>query len=277
MITPDLHTRAHRVLDLYDHPPAGGRVICLDELGPLRLQPRKGQPWRHTTPPPPPPHPPPPPPPGFKGPPPPPEPPPGPTTPPPRPRNLRPRRHGVMYLLAALDLTTGRLHYRIRRRQRHHELLDLLRSLRARWPHHRLHLVLDNFAPHHHPAVRDWAEDNNAELVYLPTYSSWLNWIEAEFTALRYFTLNGTHHHSHAEQNTAIANYIRRRNNHAHPKTDFATDSPVRTWLPHPAKTADTTSPPHRTAPDTAPTPSTGHPPTTTATHPGCTRSPRGP
>jgi hypothetical protein len=31
-----------RVLDLYDHPPADGRVIRVDEFGPLNLQPRKG-------------------------------------------------------------------------------------------------------------------------------------------------------------------------------------------------------------------------------------------
>ncbi|MEU7479808.1 hypothetical protein AB0A63_27715 [Lentzea sp. NPDC042327] len=29
----------HRVLDLYDHPPADGRVICADEFGPLNWPP----------------------------------------------------------------------------------------------------------------------------------------------------------------------------------------------------------------------------------------------
>ena len=29
-----------RILDLYDHPPADGRVVCVDEFGPLSLQPR---------------------------------------------------------------------------------------------------------------------------------------------------------------------------------------------------------------------------------------------
>src|SRR5262245_22909738 len=37
---PDFIAKMHRVLDLYDHPPAGGRVICADEFGPLNLQPR---------------------------------------------------------------------------------------------------------------------------------------------------------------------------------------------------------------------------------------------
>ncbi|GAA2700984.1 hypothetical protein [Nonomuraea recticatena] len=36
----------HRVLELYDAPPADGRVVCVDEFGPLNLQPRKGKAWR---------------------------------------------------------------------------------------------------------------------------------------------------------------------------------------------------------------------------------------
>jgi transposase len=31
--------KMRRVLDLYDHPPAGGRVLCVDEFGPLNLHP----------------------------------------------------------------------------------------------------------------------------------------------------------------------------------------------------------------------------------------------
>jgi hypothetical protein len=34
----------------------------------------------------------------------------------------------------------------------------------------------------------------------VPFYGSWLNRIEAQFTALRYFALDGTDHTSHAEQ-----------------------------------------------------------------------------
>ncbi|MGW7673212.1 hypothetical protein ACWGJX_39875, partial [Streptomyces sp. NPDC054775] len=76
------------------------------------------------------------------------------------------------------------------------------------------------------------------ELVFLPTYGSWLNWIEAEFAALRYFALNGTDHRSHDEQNAAIAAYVRWRNTHAEPKTNFAPDSPIRQWTQYPAKAA---------------------------------------
>jgi transposase len=182
-------------------------VICVDEFGPLNLMPRKGKAWRAAT----------------------------------SPRRLRAtynRRHGVMHMLAALDLTTGRISYRIRHRKRHRELLDLLKALRRRWPGQKLYLVMDNFSPHRHPDVVTWAEGNDVEVVFLPTYSSWLNWIEAEFAALRYFALNGTDHRSHAEQNGAIAAFIRWRNARAKPKTGFATDSPIRTWTHYPAKAA---------------------------------------
>jgi hypothetical protein len=57
-----------------------------------------------------------------------------------------------------------------------------------------------------------------------------LNWIEAEFAALRHFALNGTDHHTHPEQNAAIDAYIRWHNTQAQAKSGFATDSPIRTW-----------------------------------------------
>jgi hypothetical protein len=62
------------------------------------------------------------------------------------------------------------------------------------------------------------------------TYASWLNWIEPEFAALRYFALNGTDHHTHAWQGEMIDRYIRWRNARAQPKTSFAPNSVIRTW-----------------------------------------------
>ena len=51
---------------------------------------------------------------------------------------------------------------------------------------------------------------------------------EAEFAAVRYFALNGTDHRSHAEQDAALGDYIRWRNQRAKPKTPFATNSKIR-------------------------------------------------
>jgi len=50
----------------------------------------------------------------------------------------------------------------------------------------------------------------------VPFYASWLNRIEAQFTALRYFALDGTDHLTHAAQASMIRRYIAWRNRHAH-------------------------------------------------------------
>jgi iron-sulfur cluster repair protein YtfE (RIC family) len=86
----------------------------------------------------------------------------------------------------------------------------------------RIAIVLDNFSPHRSTTTDDrvgvWAKENNVELAYTPTYSSWLNRIEAQFQALRYFALDGTDHPSHAEQASMIRRYIIWRNRNAHDK-----------------------------------------------------------
>jgi transposase len=196
---PQFLTKMHRVLDLYDHPPAEGRVICADEFGPLNLQPRPGRAWR-------------------------------PAGHPARLRATYRRTRGIRHMLAALDLATGQMTYRIRERKRWREFLAFLKLLRARWPGQTLHVIVDNFSPHKHPEVTGRAAGNNVELVFLPTYSSWLNWIEPEFAALRYFALNGTDHRTHAWQAEMIGAYMRWRNARAQPKTNFAAGSVIRTW-----------------------------------------------
>jgi transposase len=193
----DFQAKLARVLDLYDHPPTDGRVICVDEFGPLNLQPRAGRVWQPRR----------------------------------RTRRLRATFHrndGVRHMLAALDLASGKMFYRIKDRKRAREFLALLKVLRARWPDQKLYLILDNFSTHKHATVTTWCAANQVELVFLPTYASWLNWIECEFAALRYFALNGTDHQSHAEQDTAIGDYVRWRNQHAKPKTAFAPNSRIR-------------------------------------------------
>jgi hypothetical protein len=53
-------------------------------------------------------------------------------------------------------------------------------------------------------------------LAFVPFYASWLNRIEAQLQALRYFTLDGTDHPDHATQARMIRRYIAWRNRHAH-------------------------------------------------------------
>jgi transposase len=131
------------------------------------------------------------------------------------PLNLQPhpgrqRPHGVRHLLAAYDLSRDKLYGHIKPRKRRGEFLTFLHYLRTLYPLTvQIGIVLDNFSPHlptaDDPRVGDWAATNNVELAYTPTNASWLNRIEAQFTALRYFTLDGTDHNSHREQASMIA------------------------------------------------------------------------
>jgi hypothetical protein len=141
-------------------------------------------------------------------------------------------------MIAALDLATGQMIYRIRARKRWREFPAFLKLARQRRPAGRLHVILDNFSLHKHPEVTGWAAARNVELVFLPACSSWLNWIEPEFAALRYFALGGTDHRTHAEQGNAIAGYLRWRNARAQPKRDFAPHSVIRTWADYQKKVA---------------------------------------
>jgi hypothetical protein len=109
-----------RVLGLYDHPPADGRVICADEFGPLNLQPRPGRSWQ-------------------------------PNGHPARLRATYHRDNGVRHMLAALDLATGKMIYRIRERKGWREFLSFLKALRQHRPTQKLYVIADNFSPHKAP------------------------------------------------------------------------------------------------------------------------------
>jgi transposase len=194
---PDFVAKKTRILDLYDHPPADGRVICVDEFGPLNLQPRPGHGW-------------------F------------PRGHPARQRATYTRTGGIRHMFAALDLATGQMFFRFRDRKRWPQFLDFCKQLRRRFPAGKLYLVCDNYGPHGKAEVRTWCAANGIELVYTPTKASWLNWIECEFTAIRYFTLDGSDYPSHAAQEAAIAGYLRWRNRHCHPKRHFAINSKIR-------------------------------------------------
>lgn len=73
----------------------------------------------------------------------------------------------------------------------------------------RLRQLLPDLATKRCQRVATWAAANNVEIAYIPTNSSWLNRIEAQFTALRYFALDGTDHADHhKEQCGMIRRYV---------------------------------------------------------------------
>ncbi|QQZ62834.1 transposase [Paenibacillus sonchi] len=102
-------------------------MICVDEFGPLSLQPYRGKGWFQQR----------------------------------KPSRLRAtytRPHGVKHLLAAFDLKTDKLYGHASKTKKHQDILRFFDVLRRRFPRtERLYIILDNFSPHHHHKVKTWA------------------------------------------------------------------------------------------------------------------------
>jgi transposase len=174
-------------------------IFCVDESGPLNLQPRPGRQWAAIG--------------GKKA-------EPG-RAPRRRMRATYTRTAGVRHLFAAYELGEDKLFGHIKPRKTRARFLEFCRYLRSLCPPSvRIAIICDNFAPHLTTAsdgrAGAWATANNTEIACTPTNSSWLNRVEAQFTALRYFALDGTDHPSHKEQASMIRRYIIWRNNHAY-------------------------------------------------------------
>jgi transposase len=135
---------------------------------------------------------------------------------------IRPEGLGDLRSPVSLPIRHGKwLYGHGKPRKTRTRFLEFCRYLRSLYPPGiRIAIICDNFSPHLTTAkdtrVGAWAKANNVEIAYIPTNSSWLNRIEAQFTALRYFALDGTDHASHKEQGSMIRRYIIWRNNHAY-------------------------------------------------------------
>ena len=152
---PDFRRKVRRVVRLYLHPPRRVRVVCADEktqqqilehLHPARSM-RPGVPTRI---------------------------------------EQTYRRHGIVAMLAGLDVRTGQVTVLVRHRRRHQEFLALLQALRRRWPRGVLIVVVDNLSIHSHPKVHEWltTQQGRIRLEFLPLHASWLNQIELWFSVL---------------------------------------------------------------------------------------------
>ena len=95
-------------------------------------------------------------------------------------------RHGTTTLFAALSTLDGRVIARTETRHTHVEWLRFLRQVeRETPPQLTLHLIVDNYATHKHPAVKAWlARHPRVQSHFTPTSSSWLNLVERFFRDL---------------------------------------------------------------------------------------------
>jgi transposase len=168
---------------LYRHRPANGRRLCMDEFGPLNLQPRHGHcykgPDKHVT----------------------------------RLRATYNRKGGIRHFLAFYDLETDRLYGRFTQHKKAKDILSFLRWVRSRYPREqKLHIVMDNYDSHTTAEIAAWAKMHNVRFYLTPTNGSWLNRIESQFTALKKFALQPSDFRSHEEQQAAIESYLTWRN-----------------------------------------------------------------
>src|SRR5450756_1610910 len=96
------------------------------------------------------------------------------------------KRHGTTTLFAALDVLTGSVIGSCMDQHRHEEFLKFLRTIDREVPKTlAVHMILDNYATHKHPAVKAWmAAHPGFHLHFTPTSSSWLNLVERWFREL---------------------------------------------------------------------------------------------
>ena len=180
---PDFVAKVRDVVGLYVSPPAHAIVLCVDEKSQIqaldRSQPmlpmRPGQPAR---------------------------------------RSHDYKRHGTTSLFAALDIATGRVIGKCYGRHRAVEFRKFLDEIEAVVPPDLdVHLVIDNYATHKAPTIRNWLNRRPRWHVHLtPTSSSWLNQVERFFALLTERQIRRGIHRSVAALKSAITNFIERHN-----------------------------------------------------------------
>ena len=179
---PEFWPKYRRIRRLYRRRPAGGRRLCIDEFGPLNLQPHHGLCLAR----------------GGKV---------------DRLRATYSRHDGVRHFLAFYDLETDRLFGRFTLQKDWRTFLSFLKWVRRRYPRSQmLHVVLDNYGPHLKTEVVAWAARHKIRFYFTPTNASWLNRIECQFTALKKFALDHSDFRTHDEQQDSITRYLAWRN-----------------------------------------------------------------
>lgn len=128
-------------------------------------------------------------------------------------------RHGTATLFAALSVLDGSVIASVKKRHRHQEFLEFLKQIDRETPKRLdLHLILDNYGTHKHPAVRRWlAKHPRFHLHFTPTSSSWLNIVERWFADLSEKRIRRGVFHSLQSLVRALQAYVRENNRDPEP------------------------------------------------------------
>jgi len=131
------------------------------------------------------------------------------------------KRHSTTSLFAALDIATGAVIGKCYKRHRAVEFKKFLAEIERRVPDDLdVHLVMDNYATHKTPAIRNWlARRPRWHVHFTPTGLSWLNMVERFFAEITDRQIKRGVHRSERELTHAILDYIDIRNENPKPFT----------------------------------------------------------
>jgi transposase len=136
------------------------------------------------------------------------------------------KRNGTTTLFAALNVLDGTVIGRNMQRHRHQEFIRFLNLIEARAPAGKaIHVILDNYAAHKHPKVREWlGRHPRFTFHFTPTSCSWLNAVEGFFARLTNRRLKRGVFHSLVDLQAAINRFLDEHN--ASPKPFIWTADP---------------------------------------------------
>lgn len=119
-------------------------------------------------------------------------------------------RYGTTTLFAALDVATGKVIGKLKRRHRSVEFISFLRHIDTQVPKDLdVHLILDNYTTHKTSKVNQWLSRHpRFHCHFTPTCSSWINLVERFFAALTEQQLRRGTHRSVPALEKAIREYL---------------------------------------------------------------------
>jgi len=124
------------------------------------------------------------------------------------------KRHGTTTLFAALNVVDGKIIGQCMSRHRHQEFIRFLNKINRETPaEQQMHLIVDNYATHKHPKVREWLERHpRFQFHFTPTSASWLNAVEGFFAKLTKQRLERGVFKGIVDLQTAINRYLAETN-----------------------------------------------------------------
>ena len=136
------------------------------------------------------------------------------------------KRNGTTTLFAALNVLDGTVIGRNMQRHRHQEFIRFLNTIERQVPAGKgIHVVLDNYAAHKHPKVREWLDRHpRFAFHFTPTSCSWLNAVEGFFAKLTNRRLKRGAFQSLVDLQAAINRFVAEQN--ANPKPFVWTADP---------------------------------------------------